>query len=147
MNKKGELWVLDYFHVFGWFFIVSLVLIFSSILLSNYISREIDIDKQQADLILERALHEDCFGFGVNGMNIDNFNGERINGCMEVDETFGVSFSLRNVSKEKVLVNEDTYVIYSPVCSDEDINCYSRHLPVLLKDGNEVILEMEVVTK
>tara|TARA_Y100000310_G_scaffold308655_1_gene352000 strand:+ start:150 stop:590 length:441 start_codon:yes stop_codon:yes gene_type:complete len=145
MNKRGSIWVLDYFYLFMRLVIFSLVFMFVALILTDYINRDVDVGQQKSDLVLERALSQDCFGSNeVNGVNIDKFTKNRLKECMVLGEDLGVKFSLAG---QELIANEDMIKIYLPACGDAlYFDCYSRELPVLV-DDKMLDLKFEMVVK
>ncbi|GEM_PF-3397929 len=144
MDKKGELWILEYFYLFGRLFLFALVMVFIFFLLSDFMVREVNTQDQQADILLARALHNDCFGEGLNSISLNKFNQERLNRCMTTsNEKMGARFSLSDLDLN---LNKDIVTVWGPTCYGErnSVDCYVRELPVRV-NGEEAVLKMEVI--
>lgn len=143
MNKRGSIWILDYFYLFMRLILFSFVFMFIALILADYINRDVEVGQQKADLILERVLSEDCFGANkVNSVDVNKFTKNKLDECVVLGEDIGIKI---NLAGQELISNEELVSKYLPACGDAlYFDCYSRKLPVLV-DGRMLPLNFEMV--
>tara|TARA_Y100000310_G_scaffold228163_1_gene230466 strand:+ start:131 stop:586 length:456 start_codon:yes stop_codon:yes gene_type:complete len=148
MNKRGSIIEQAGLNLFrGVLFLFVLIAIY--VIMADHLSREEDIGGQQVDLMLVRALHDDCFGDGRSyDVDLDKFEQDRLDECMRIEDKYGVKVSLFEGSKEikeAVYVNKNLVIVRLAGCQNtKAVDCFYRDVLVNSEDKG-LKLSLEVV--